>query len=136
MSYPFLSEVRKHFIEIMIVVLEFMERDNGGGGGGGAGVRNIQCRGPAPCCVALAGKNSDVESPAISGHLPYARCTLADPTPQLASNIVVGKSGQIHAMHFRRHVGSPFTWLPNGRGCNQMRHSSMAMILVSYNPLQ
>ena len=105
-------------------------------GGGGAGVRSIHCRGPAPCYVALAGKNSDVETLAISGHLPYARCTLADLTPQLAFNVVVGKSGQSHAMHFRRHVGSPFTWLPNGRSYNQMRHSSMAMILVRYYPLQ
>ena len=102
---------------IIIVVLEFMERETLGGGGG---VRNIRCRDPAPCYVALARKNSDVETPAISGHLRYVRRTLADPTPQLASNIVVGKSGKIHAMHFRRNVGSPFTWLPNGRSYNQM----------------
>ena len=80
---------------VIIVELKFMERDNWGGGGWW----NIRCRDSAPCYIALAGKNSDgknsdVETPAKSGHLPYARCTLADPTPQLASNVVVGKSGQ------------------------------------------
>ena len=78
-------------------------------------MRNIRCRDPAPCYVALAGKNTDVETPAISGRMPYARCTLANPTSQLATNVVAGKSGQCREMHFRRCVGSPFTWLPNGR---------------------
>ena len=64
----------------------------------GRGWWNIRCRDPAPCIVALAGKNSDGETLAISGHLPYARCTLANLTPQLASNVVVGKSGQSHAI--------------------------------------
>ena len=53
MSYPFLSEVRKHFIEIMIiiVVLEFMERDNGEGGGGwGRGAEHPMQRPSAMLC--------------------------------------------------------------------------------------
>ena len=38
-------------------------------------------------------KNSDVETPAISGRMPYARCKLANPTSQLATNVVAGPIG-------------------------------------------
>ena len=52
MSYPSLSEVRKHFIEIMIIIvaLKFMEKDNWGGGGGEAMEHPMQKPSAMLCC--------------------------------------------------------------------------------------